>query len=236
MSNPYGPGSYPPQYGYGGHHSPGAPGAQQPPPGFAPPPPPPPPGSYGPGHPYTSPQAPVFPPPASWGARAGAYLLDTFLMMLIIIVLIYGPVVTAGVLLQPDDDSPEAVVFGMIAFIFMIVAPVASFCYMWIPHARSGQTLGKRALGIKLIHLHTGEPPSLGQSAGRQLIGILLGSVTCIGSLVDLLWPLWDEPYRQAIHDKAVDTRVIRVRGADAQQYAPAAPYAGQPPGAGGWY
>lgn len=236
MSSPYGPQSYPPGYGPGWYPPTGAPGH---PPGAAPPGAY---GAYGPPPPPPAPAAPVFPPPAGYGARAVAYMIDSFLSGALWTVLFYGGTFLLIRLVDPDgSDAREAVtVIGALAL--LALACFAGFCYFWIPHARSGRTPGKYATGVKVISMKTGEPPSLGPSAGRQLVAFLMSAVTCVGPLLDLLWPLWDEPYRQAVHDKAVGTRVITVRGADAYPYTPqpypgsaAAPDAPPPPG-GGWY
>ncbi|MUL41183.1 RDD family protein [Streptomonospora sp. PA3] len=235
MSNPYGNQPYPPEYGSGGHTPPG----QGHPPGFAPPPPPAPYGApagpgLGPGSPYGHPAAPVFPPTASWGARAGAFLIDWFISVVVFLVLLYGPMFLLIWLLDPDnsDAGETAVIFSMP--VIMLIAAFAAFAYFWIPHGRSGMTPGKRVFGLKVILMKTGEAPPMGLAAGRQLVALALATVGCVGFLVDMLWPLWDEPYGQAVHDKAVGTRVINVRaaGAGPQAAAPAAP----PPGTGGFY
>ncbi|GAA1750622.1 MULTISPECIES: RDD family protein [Streptomonospora] len=232
MSDPYGPPPYPPGYGPSGHY-----------PGAAPPPPPPP-GPYAASAPYShGPAAPVHPPPASWPARAVAYLIDGFIASVIFLVLFYGAMGLGLWLFDPDSGGSGEAAMIVTMLVMLPLAAFASFCYTWIPHARSGRTLGKRAAGVKVILMKTGQPPSLGLSAGRQLVAVALASVTCVGTLLDLLWPLWDEPYRQAVHDKAVGTRVIRVRGEGAGPY-PVHPQAARPhpgampapPGTGGWY
>ncbi|GAA4888688.1 RDD family protein [Streptomonospora salina] len=231
MSHMYGP---PPPYGPGGPAS--GPG---PPPGAGYPPP---------NEPYAVPYpygpAP-FPPPASYGARVVAYLIDGFIGAVIFLGLFYGAMGAGFWLFTPEDGGAGEVAVIVTMLVMFVVATAASFSYVWIPHARSGRTLGKRAAGIKLILIKTGEPPGLGLSAGRQLVALLLASVSCIGPMLDLLWPLWDEPYRQAVHDKAVGTRVVRVPEGEAAPYA--APYpggtgpawpgtGGAPSGTGGWY
>ncbi|MDT0302031.1 RDD family protein [Streptomonospora wellingtoniae] len=232
MSDPYGHQPYPPQYGPSGHYR-----------GAAPPPPPPS-GPYAAPAPYGyGPAAPVHPPPASWPARAVAYLIDGFASTVIFLVLFYGTM-SLGLWLVGPDSGGAGEVAMIVTMLMMPLAALASFCYTWIPHARSGQTPGKRAAGVKVVLMKTGRPPSLGLSAVRQLVAVALVLVTCVGTLVDLLWPLWDEPYRQAVHDKAVGTRVIRVRGEGTEPYPvrpqAAQPYVGgmpgPPPGAGGRY
>ncbi|QBI53505.1 RDD family protein [Streptomonospora litoralis] len=205
MSHPHAPRILPPQpgpgRGAGGPPPPGGPGG----------------GSGGYGYGYgplgTGPWAPVFPPPAGYGARAGAYLLDGFLSTLLFTAVFFGPYLLFAWLAAPAEDLAVGIGLVVSVPVLLCLAGFLSFAYHWLPHARSGQTPGKRVFGIKVVRLDTGRPPSPGPAAGRQLVALALGAATGIGTVVDLLWPLWDEPYRQSVHDKAVDTRVIRVRG-----------------------
>ena len=75
-----------------------------------------------------------------------------------------------------------------------------------------GRTLGKRVMGLRVL-------PSIGSGSvtWRQstLRWVIQGAGWLICSLllvIDLLWPLWDRPLRQAIHDKAAQTIVARDR------------------------
>ncbi|QBI53503.1 RDD family protein [Streptomonospora litoralis] len=233
MSDPYGHHAYPPRYGPGayepGAHGPGVPAPQAPPalaypqPVYGAPPPPPPgyqaPAGYAGYGPPGAPEAPLSPPPASFGARAGAYLIDLVPAAAIAAAALYGPLFLLIWLLDPNNSATgENIVLTCIPLAFLLSA-FCSFSYYWIPHARSGRTLGKLVLGIRVIRMKTGEPPSLGLSAGRQLVALAMASLSCIGLLVDLLWPLWDGPLCQALHDKAVGTRVVKVRGLTAGPY-----------------
>jgi uncharacterized RDD family membrane protein YckC len=90
------------------------------------------------------------------------------------------------------------------------------FVYSMVLHKRWGQTIGKRALGIRVVGLN-GQPLSWGQAAGRAAIWTFpkllpsgLGALGGLFRLLDGLWPLWDKPYRQALHDKAVKTIVVK--------------------------
>ncbi|MBB6173840.1 putative RDD family membrane protein YckC [Nocardiopsis mwathae] len=185
---------------------------------------------------YQQPAAP-WPPPASWGVRAVAWIVDGLIGASIFALIFYPGVFFSIEILdaggKPAEDTPEM----MVAFLIMLlVALFASFSYFWLMHASSGQTLGKKMMGIKAISVRTGEPPSLGASALRQFVRMLLGFVW-VGALLDYLWPLWDQPYQQAIHDKAAGTRVVQVRGVAPAPMPPhyAHGYPGQvPPGRAG--
>jgi uncharacterized RDD family membrane protein YckC len=79
-----------------------------------------------------------------------------------------------------------------------------------------GQTLGKKALGIKTVRMQDGGQPGLGKGVVRHIIQFFeflpaLGCLVLVFLLVDSLWPLWDGK-KQALHDKLAGTGVIKVR------------------------
>jgi uncharacterized RDD family membrane protein YckC len=82
--------------------------------------------------------------------------------------------------------------------------------YYGLMHGLRGQTLGKMALGLKVVKKGTAEKIEMGPSFIRALVDQLL-SATCILGLLDGLWPLWDKD-RQAIHDKVGGSQVIKTR------------------------
>jgi uncharacterized RDD family membrane protein YckC len=83
---------------------------------------------------------------------------------------------------------------------------------------RNGQTLGKQALGIRVVRerLAPMDVPVglLREALGKQILAVLTAGIYL---LVDLLWPLGDAE-RQAVHDKIAQTWVVR-----AEVSAPAA-------------
>jgi uncharacterized RDD family membrane protein YckC len=74
----------------------------------------------------------------------------------------------------------------------------------WFLHWR-GQTLGKMALGIKVV-TPEGGPLSWGKAITRPLAEILSGCLCLIGYLM----VIWDGEKR-ALHDQLVGTRVVKV-------------------------
>ncbi|MBB4929766.1 putative RDD family membrane protein YckC [Lipingzhangella halophila] len=152
---------------------------------------------------------------ASWGRRFGGYLID-YLVQMVIAAAVFGAGIAlafgAWELVDPNGaggQDPPAIFFILFVLSYLAVG-VATFCYRWLPHANSGKTLGKRAVGIRLIKETTGQSVGKGASAGRELVLIALSSATCgVGILLDGLWPLWDDK-NQTLHDKAVSGIVIR--------------------------
>ncbi len=76
--------------------------------------------------------------------------------------------------------------------------------------ATRGQTVGKMAMGIKVVDMATGREPGWGPSFVRWVIPVVMGFVPFL-TLVDALWLLWDTN-RQCLHDKPAKTLVIRIR------------------------
>lgn len=130
---------------------------------------------------------------ASWGRRVGAYLLDS-LVLFVPLVLLIGIFVAA--------DIWAAVV---IAYLATIVLP---FVYFTVMHGgESGQTYGKRWLGIRVVSDETGNSIGRGRAFGRYAITVVF-SFLFIPLLLDYLWPLWDTK-NQALHDKVVGSVVV---------------------------
>ena len=97
----------------------------------------------------------------------------------------------------------------------LIIGVVASFVlFVWnqfIRQGRTGQTIGKKSLGLALVNTSDGPPCSGWRSLARSVIVSAIGSATFgIFRLVDALWPLWDARGQRVV-DKMLDTVVVRV-------------------------
>lgn len=76
----------------------------------------------------------------------------------------------------------------------------------------TGQTLGKRMLGIQIVDGTTGAVPNVDQAVRRGLPTIIQG-VPILGALGTLMWvpALW-RPRRQGLHDRLAGTIVVDLR------------------------
>ena len=192
-------GQQPPQYGqqppqYGGQQPPQYGGQQPPQYGQQPPP------QYG------APQAPYGAQPqygapagygaaganlASWGQRVGAMLIDYATIL---------PFVILGNILGRSDGSLSAL------FYVFYLLQIALWGYnRWFQAGPTGQSWGKKALGIRLVSEETGQPIGAANSFLRDLAH-LLDAIPC---LVGYLWPLWDQK-KQTFADKIVKTIVVK--------------------------
>jgi uncharacterized RDD family membrane protein YckC len=79
---------------------------------------------------------------------------------------------------------------------------------------RSGQTPGKRAVGIQVRDAVTGESIGYPRALGRYLAQVFAALILPILTAIDLLWPLWDDRH-QTLHDKAVNAVVVEVKASE---------------------
>jgi uncharacterized RDD family membrane protein YckC len=76
--------------------------------------------------------------------------------------------------------------------------------YYGIMDGTSGQTLGKRAVGIKVVDARTGGVIGIGRGIGRYFARI----ISAIPCFLGYFWMLWD-PNNQCWQDKMVGSYVI---------------------------
>jgi uncharacterized RDD family membrane protein YckC len=106
-----------------------------------------------------------------------------------------------------------AVILGAISstlgVLVYLVGGLALFGYLiWIliQQGQTGQTPGKRLVGLKVVKKDTGQVMGAGLSIGRYFAHIVDSLICYIG----WLFPLWDAN-KQTIADKICNTVVIRV-------------------------
>ena len=111
--------------------------------------------------------------------------------------------------------------------VFACIVAVLSFFYDSIQHGLWGQTLGKRALGTRVVSADDRSKISGGTAAGRAAMYALIPVVPLAGTLFSLLnglWLTWDRR-RQALHDKAAHTIVVKVSSRQPRPVPPASPW-----------
>lgn len=184
--------------------------------------------SYGnqPEHPYgQQPQAPGQPTGyagapsyAHWGKRVGAYLVDQALLLIA-----YIPAFIAiGIVIQgaseatttinrttgvPETTSATPEQQGLILGLMVLSGVLFLAIFIWnicLKQGRTGYSVGKGLMGIRLIKEETGQPIGAGMAFVRQLAHIVDGIPCNIG----YLWPLWDAK-RQTFADKILSTVVV---------------------------
>ena len=218
--SPYPPPPYPPPpYPSAQYPGQGPTGYQAPPPGMYGRPP----GMYGPppGYPVAPPAvAPDGQPLAGFGDRLVARLLDGLILggfAAVLFVPLLIIVITMANSVQVDDrgqltnGGPVVVVFLLLYAGWILLILAGTYVYevelMW----RTGQTVGKRVMKIRVIPLPPGAPLTRGASAKRWAVYQIVGAIVPVFSWVDGLWQLWDKPFQQCLHDKAADTVVVKL-------------------------
>jgi uncharacterized RDD family membrane protein YckC len=105
------------------------------------------------------------------------------------------------------------------------------FAYEVPSSANSGQTLGKRIMGIKVVRLDTDGPLGFGRSFRRwlRLAWPTPFWVACYGlplllQLFDCLFVVTDRRLHQALHDRVAATVVVRVPRPGSPETAPTNP------------
>lgn len=179
---------------------------------------------------YPQQQGPTTPdgmPLAGWWHRAGARLIDGALALVLWTALLWltadQEVLDAmnDYLISSTEAAPTLpVVLQDWVFRAVLIFGAAGMLYEVLMVKLLGGTLGKLATGLRVrLRDEPGHPP-WGSSVLRWLIfqgpGIIANLRPVLGFLVffpliNVLWPLWD-PQRQALHDKAARTNVVRVR------------------------
>jgi uncharacterized RDD family membrane protein YckC len=191
-----------------------------PPPEHVPPPPPPP--AFAPPPPgyqaYDAPQG--HKPLAGLGARFAALLIDSLIVTAFFIpgwvALLAGPTEleacsvdssgtitvdgTLNAVCEVPTNGTWAVAVGM-----WIAAFVGGLYYYAMMEGKSGQTVGKKALGIRVVDPVTGGPIGVGRGIGRYFARM----ISAIPFYLGYLWAIWD-PKKQAWHDKMVNDLVVK--------------------------
>ena len=151
---------------------------------------------------------------ATWGQRLGAYLIDTVAVGVVSGVLyfiwalaVFLPRAVERSRLNPGGAPDPGLFSGFFALAFLLFAVIPAAYFTWGNGRASGQTLGKRAVGIRVERDGGG---SLGYTRAllRWFIGGVLFFLFYVPGIVDYLWPLWD-PKRQALHDKVAGRVVV---------------------------
>ncbi len=175
-------------------------------------------------------------PLASWGQRAGAYVIDYLILVVITmiagsyfiyqffqwyLIIVRDLMREAGGGVQPTVDATtiNEQVFGYL-WPIVLISLVVQLAYNTYFLTRSGATPGKMALGLTVRRRERPGPLNLVDALKRQAIPLgasvvslvpLVGSIVSFIPLLDVLWPLWDDK-RQALHDKLADTNVVLTR------------------------
>ena len=122
---------------------------------------------------------------APWGSRVLAALIDYF-----------APFIIAAILIQ------ISITLGVIAYL----AAFAWVIWNKVQEGNTGQSLGKKQAGTRLLREADGQVVGAGAAIGRWLLHIVDGIPCYLG----YLWPLWDAK-KQTFADNIMSTVVVKV-------------------------
>jgi uncharacterized RDD family membrane protein YckC len=149
------------------------------------------------------PAQPGYSPPAveyaNWGQRVGAYLIDA---------LCAGAPAAIGAAFgihRTVVDGLPQLSIGAVYYVFALIGLGVQIYNRWVLAGRTGQSWGRKALGIRLVGQATGQPIGAGMAFVRDLAHVLDALPCYIG----FLFPIWDQQ-RQTFADKVVKTLVVR--------------------------
>jgi uncharacterized RDD family membrane protein YckC len=203
-----------PAYGYP------PPGHAYPPPGFGFPPPPP-------------PVAPGGAPLADIGERFLAHLIDAVILMFcnfipiaLALFLVANRIFDAFADMTTANDAgiqgaqvhdPSHPLMRILLLELILVAIllpltlVISYLYMVTYMSRTGQTVGKRVMKLKIVSAIDGSSITRSTARKRWLVAQPASLIGPYFTYADSLWLLWDKPYRQCLHDKCAETVVVKL-------------------------
>lgn len=136
---------------------------------------------------------------AEWGSRAGGYIIDYLIAGAPFFVLYL-----IGAMLSSSGSGGAAAIGAL----FVLIGAAVYFgLLLWIIYQEgtTGQSIGKRQMGIRLVSAQTGQPIGFGMAFLRKIAHFLDGLVCYLG----FLWPLWDDR-KQTFADKVCNTIVVR--------------------------
>ncbi|GCB48932.1 RDD family protein [Streptomyces sp. NL15-2K] len=144
------------------------------------------------------------PPLADSGKRTLARIIDMILVGVVVWLLTWGFGVN-----EYDVDSDD-VEYGK-SLGQSLVAAVLYIGYDTFMIAKSGQTLGKKWLGMRVANLDNGATPSVQSTLIRSAVLWIPFAFccACIWTAISGGWSFFDKPYKQGLHDKAAKTVVV---------------------------
>jgi uncharacterized RDD family membrane protein YckC len=127
-------------------------------------------------------------PRAGFWRRFGSVLLDALVLAVVVVPLaVIGALAHAG-------------------WIAILAVPIALAYEIYFHGNASGQTYGKKWMGIRVVDFNTGGPIGYGRSTLRVIGRYISGLVCYIG----YFWMLWDKE-KQCWHDKMANDVVVPV-------------------------
>ncbi|MEM4134267.1 MAG: RDD family protein [Candidatus Micrarchaeia archaeon] len=131
--------------------------------------------------------------------RGFAFIIDLILFSLLVLI--------AGILFLGSRGAYDIVFFILLEFILFMVV-------FFVPTLKSGQTLGKYILSIKIVD-RNGKLPKAEKLFLREFVKSLILFLSDYLFLIPLIlsaFLIWYDKNNQSLHDKAADTYIISAK------------------------
>ncbi len=137
---------------------------------------------------------------AGFGTRLLAAIVDGLILFFVnfLVSIPFGVSLNAGINGASTGNSGSGITFGL--------QIVISVLYYVVYQNKMRQTLGKKALGLRVVDAN-GATPGMGSLFLREIIGKWVSAIIL---LIGYFMVLWD-PRKQALHDKIAGTFVVKV-------------------------
>ncbi|CCK29746.1 integral membrane protein [Streptomyces davaonensis JCM 4913] len=147
------------------------------------------------------------PPLADSGRRTLARIIDMVMVAVVVWLL------TWAFRVNELDMNADNVDYGK-SLGQSLIAALLYIGYDTFMISRTGQTLGKKWLGMRVANLDDGSTPSVQTSLVRALVLWIPFAFccACIWTAICGGWSYFDKPYKQGLHDKAAKTVVVSTR------------------------
>jgi uncharacterized RDD family membrane protein YckC len=169
---------------------------------------------------------------AGWGTRVVAMLVDGLVQLVGVVPYVIGIVLVimgaphrsyeySEFASSPPADVPVdasgantglLVLGGVLVVLGLLVMFAVQVWNRAFKQGRTGQSIGKKVMGIRLVDEYSGRPIGAGMAFVRELAHALDGF-----AYIGYLWPLWDDK-RQTFADKILNTVVVEVPKSPAAQ------------------
>ncbi|WP_369236101.1 RDD family protein [Streptomyces sp. R21] len=147
------------------------------------------------------------PPLADSGKRVLARIIDMIIVGIVVWLLSWAFGFSQYTL--DTDKMKFADSFGR-----EVVGAVLYIAYDTLMISKSGQTLGKQLLNLRVANLDNGATPSAQTSLLRAAVLWIPFAFccACVWTAIAGGWSFFDKPYKQGLHDKAAKTVVVSTR------------------------
>lgn len=150
---------------------------------------------------------------AGFGARLGAWILDSLIVGIpsVVLAVVLAMNLPSEITACTVDgqfrlcEGPTTASALIILFVNLGLGAFSLFLYYPYLDGVKGGTPGKRMIGLRVVDDRTGVSIGYGRGLGRSLFKIISGLVLLLG----YLWVIWDREKR-AWHDMVVSSRVVR--------------------------